>query len=90
MIVLLDSGILGKICNPNSSAETIAVREWLYSLLAKGIGVVTTYLCDYEVRRSLIRKEKHHRNGYGYELHLSCELFLRQKNAIAQTPCNPI
>jgi predicted nucleic acid-binding protein len=54
MIILLDSGVLGKLCNPNSSAETVAVRKWLYSLFAKGIGVVTNYLCDYEVRRSLI------------------------------------
>jgi predicted nucleic acid-binding protein len=54
MIVILDSGILGKLCNPNNSPATIAVREWLFSLLAKGVRVVTNYVCDYEVRRSLI------------------------------------
>ena len=54
MIVFIDSGILGKLCNPNSSAEVDAVRDWLYSLLAKGIFVVSSHICDYEVRRSLI------------------------------------
>lgn len=54
MIVFIDSGILGKLCNPNSSAEVDAVRDWLYSLLAKGIFVVSSQICDYEVRRSLI------------------------------------
>lgn len=54
MIVFIDSGMLGKLCNPNSSAEVDAVRDWLYSLLAKGIFVVSSHVCDYEVRRSLI------------------------------------
>lgn len=54
MIVFIDSGILGKLCNPNSSAEVDAIRDWLYSLLAKGIFVVSSDICDYEVRRSLI------------------------------------
>ena len=54
MIVFIDSGILGKLCNPNSSAEVDAVRDWLYSLLAKGVFVVSSHICDYEVRRSLI------------------------------------
>jgi predicted nucleic acid-binding protein len=54
MIVILDSGVLGQLCNPNPSPETIAVNEWVYSLIAKGIVVVTSCICDYEVRRSLI------------------------------------
>ena len=54
MIVFIDSGILGKLCNPNSSAEVDAVRDWLFSLLARGVFVVSSHICDYEVRRSLI------------------------------------
>ena len=54
MIVLLDSGVLGKICNPNPSDEVNAVKEWMYSLLAKGVVIVTSQICDYEIRRSLI------------------------------------
>ena len=50
----IDSGVLGKLCNPNSSAEVDAVRDWLYSLLAKGIFVVSSDICDYEVRKSLV------------------------------------
>ena len=53
MIVLIDSGVLGKICNPNPSDEVNAIKEWMYSLLAKGVVLVTSQICDYEVRRSL-------------------------------------
>lgn len=54
MIVLIDSGVLGKLCNPNSSPEVEAARERLYTLLAKGVYIVSSQICDYEVRRSLI------------------------------------
>jgi hypothetical protein len=54
MIALIDSGVLGKLCNPNSSPEVEAAREQLYALLAKGIYIVSSQICDYEVRRSLI------------------------------------
>ena len=42
MIVLIDSGILGKLCNPNSSAEVEAAREKLYKLLARGVYIVSS------------------------------------------------
>jgi len=54
MIVFIDSGILGKLSNPNRTEETIAVNNWLFSLLGKGVYVVSSHVCDYEVRRSLI------------------------------------
>ena len=54
MIVFIDSGVLGKLCNPNRTEETIAVNDWLFSLLSKGVFVVSSYICDYEVRRSLV------------------------------------
>ena len=54
MIVFVDSGILGKLCNPNRTEETVAVNNWLFSLLGKGVCVVSSRVCDYEVRRSLI------------------------------------
>ena len=54
MIVFIDSGILGKLCNPNRTEETVAVNKWLFSLLAKGVYVVSSHVCDYEVRRSLV------------------------------------
>lgn len=52
--IFIDSGILGKLCNPNRTEETIAVNNWLFSLLGKGVYVVSSHICDYEVRRSLI------------------------------------
>jgi predicted nucleic acid-binding protein len=54
MIVLIDSGVLGKICSPNPSDEVNAVKDWMYSLLAKGVVMFTSQICDYEIRRSLI------------------------------------
>jgi predicted nucleic acid-binding protein len=54
MIVLVDSGVLGKLCNPNPSDEVNVIKEWMYDLLAKGVVIVTSQICDYEVRRALI------------------------------------
>lgn len=54
MIVFVDSGVLGMLCNPNSSPEIDECKQWLYSLLARGVRVVTSTICDYEIRRSLI------------------------------------
>lgn len=64
MIVVLDSNILGMLSTPDESAsleregELKEVRhctEWLYKLLAKGARVIIPDICDYEVRRELIR-----------------------------------
>jgi len=61
MIVILDSGVLGLLSSPIrdiSQAEETEIyqcTEWLYSLLAKGVYVVTSEISDYEVRRELIR-----------------------------------
>lgn len=67
MIVLLDSGVLGVVCNPNPSQEVINCQEWMYNLLAKGVNVVTPVICDYEVRRSLILASKTNPNINGIE-----------------------
>ena len=53
MIILVDSGVLGQLCNPNSTAKTIALNEWFYTQLIRGRALFTSELCDYEVRRSL-------------------------------------
>ncbi len=60
MIVFIDSGILGKLSNPNRTEETVAVNKWLFSLLAKGVYVVSSHICDYEVRRSLFLESLRH------------------------------
>ena len=54
MIVFLDTGILGLLANPNKKGESADCEQWLLSLLSKGVYVLTSDICDYEVRRSLI------------------------------------
>jgi hypothetical protein len=58
MIVFLDSGVLGKLCNPNKKGEAAECENWLFSWLTKGAYVVTSDICDYEVRRSFILESK--------------------------------
>lgn len=54
MIVFIDSGVLGILTNTHKTGEARDCEEWLYRLLARGIYVCSSELCDYEVRRSLI------------------------------------
>ena len=54
MIVLIDSGVLGLLANPNKIGEAKKCEEWIYTLLAKGVYITTSIICDYEVRRNLI------------------------------------
>ena len=54
MIVFLDTGILGLLANPNKKGEAANCEQWLLGLLSRGVSVVTSDICDYEVRRSLI------------------------------------
>lgn len=57
MIVFLDSGILGLISSPNERVEVTACQNWVLGLLAKGVYIVSSDICDYEVRRSLLLLE---------------------------------
>ena len=57
MIVFLDSGILGLISSPNERAEVTACQNWMMGLMAKGVYVVSSDICDYEIRRSLLLLE---------------------------------
>jgi predicted nucleic acid-binding protein len=57
MIVFIDSSILGKICNPNNSQEIIDIQNWLFELLSRGVRVVSSDICDYEIRRSLLLEQ---------------------------------
>lgn len=59
MIVFLDTNILGLIAKPEksfneSSDESYQAQQWFYKLLSRGIRVVTSTLCDYELRRGLL------------------------------------
>jgi hypothetical protein len=54
MIVFLDSSIVGLLSSPKKRGEARECKQWLYRLLARGIYVTSSDLCDYEVRRSLL------------------------------------
>jgi hypothetical protein len=53
-IVWLDSGIIGLVTNPHKKGEARACENWMLGLAARGVYVVSSSLCDYEVRRNLI------------------------------------
>ncbi len=57
-IVWMDSGIIGLITNPYKQGESADCERWLLGLSAKGICIVSSVLCDYEVRRNLILESK--------------------------------
>ncbi len=54
MIVFLDTGVLGLVTSPSNKGDARECKEWFYRLLARGIYVITSDICEYEVRRSLI------------------------------------
>jgi len=54
MIVFIDSGVLGLLSSPNEKLEVKQCQEWLYSLLSKGVYLISSDLCGYEVRRSFL------------------------------------
>lgn len=51
MIVFLDSGIIGLLSSPNDRELAIKCQYWLYRLLARSVYVVSSDICDYEVKR---------------------------------------
>ena len=55
MIILLDSGPLGRITNPRATPENEQIRQWLAGLAANRIRVLVPEITDYEVRRELLR-----------------------------------
>ena len=54
MIVFLDTGVLGAISSPRQTGQVGQCQEWFYGLLARGVYVISSDLCDYEVRRGLL------------------------------------
>lgn len=63
MIVILDTGLIGLVTNPNSNEKSVECLEWLYGLLAKGVRVISSDICDYEVRRGLVLDRKISNSG---------------------------
>lgn len=58
MIVFLDSGIVYSLVNTTKVKEVVDCQEWFFSLLSKGVLIVSSGICEYEVKRELIRRNK--------------------------------
>jgi predicted nucleic acid-binding protein len=57
-LVFLDTGPLGLISHPRAKADAVRCRQWAQGLMAAGVRLVVPEICDYEVRRELIRANK--------------------------------
>ena len=64
MIVILDSNIITLLVttlddklseDQKLATEIYQCTEWFYSLLSKGVYIIASDICDYELRRELIR-----------------------------------
>ena len=58
MIHVLDSSPVGLLSNPLASPEAVQCHAWLDALVANGHRVLTSEICDYEVRRELLRANR--------------------------------
>lgn len=58
MIVLLDSGVLHTLVSTSKVKEVTDCQDWFYYLLSRSARIVTSSLCNYEVKRELIRRKK--------------------------------
>lgn len=65
MIIFLDTNVLGKLTNPNHLPETMECQRWFERLLVRGVYFVSSLLCFYEIKRSLILEEKQGRKTTG-------------------------
>ena len=55
LIVILDTGVLGKVTNPKTNQDCL---KWLTTLETRGYKVAIPEIADYELRRELIRANK--------------------------------
>lgn len=55
-VVVLDTGPLGFLINPNHHPTPVAIRRWMATLLLAGRRIILLEIADYEVRRELIRR----------------------------------
>lgn len=55
-VVVLDSGPIGHLTNPNATRQATACRQWAADLKAAGHTVIIPEICDYEQRREHTRR----------------------------------
>ena len=58
MIVIIDSGVLFTLISTSKVKEVTDCQDWFYYLLSRSALVVTSAICNYEVKRELIRRNK--------------------------------
>ena len=58
LIVLLDTGPLGLVTHPNAATTNAEAAGWLRELVTAGVAVRVPEICDYELRRELLRAGK--------------------------------
>ncbi len=58
MVIVLDTGPVGMITNPNASGTNRECYQWMESLVLHGARVWVPEIADYEVRRELLRANK--------------------------------
>ena len=58
MIIALDTSIVGIVTNPKSSPENFVCTGWLKTKLANDDAIFLPEICDYEIRRELLRANK--------------------------------
>jgi predicted nucleic acid-binding protein len=56
---MLDSGPLGILSHPRNPPHVVVCRNWARALQAAGRRIIVPEIADYEVRRELIRMNKH-------------------------------
>jgi predicted nucleic acid-binding protein len=57
-VLLLDSGPLGLITQPQRSYDVIAITDWLKDCISAGARVLVPAIVYYEIRRELLRANK--------------------------------
>ena len=58
MLLILDSGPLGMLCNSKSTGVSQQASQWAWERLASGDELAVPEIADYEVRRELLRGGK--------------------------------
>jgi predicted nucleic acid-binding protein len=58
VIVILDSGVLHTLISTSKVKEVTDCQDWFYYLLSRSALIVTSAICNYEVKRELIRRNK--------------------------------
>ncbi len=58
MIILLDTGPLGMVTNPNSNPKNLACTTWLLAQARAKHRIIIPEIADYELRRELLRANK--------------------------------